>query len=171
MLWMVIVVAVVTTAPEDGANIGAGLLFLLAVPCTITGATLLITSRRGGQLPMAGRSDPASSPASEMAMPATGRGAQTNGIASWALVLGIIGVILVFTPIGASEVAYWTGVAVAVVVCSLAVALGWLGLRRARTRGGVDRGLALAGTIVGATGLGWNLFLIPELVLLLIGGV
>lgn len=168
-LWVLIVVAAVTASPEDGANIGAGMLFLLATPCTVTGVTLLLTSRRAGQPPMAVRSDPASSPPSAVATQATGRGAQTNGIASWALVLGIVGVVLNFAPIGATEVAYWFGVAVAVAICSLAVALGCLGLRRAQARGGVNRSLALAGVIVGATGLGWNLFLIPELVLFLIG--
>jgi hypothetical protein len=62
LLWLVIVAAVVTAAPEDGANIGAGLLFLLAIPCTVAGATLLITTRRAGQLPVSVQPDPALSP-------------------------------------------------------------------------------------------------------------
>ncbi|WNV77164.1 hypothetical protein [Geodermatophilus sp. DSM 44513] len=169
LLWLVFVIAVVTTAPEDGANIGAGLLFLLAIPCTVAGATLLITTRRGGHLPVSGQQDPALSPAGAMAVPATSAGTWSNQAALWALVVGIVGVVLVLTPIGATEVAYWTGVAAAVVICLVAVVLGWLGLRRARARGGVRWHLALAGVVLGATGLGWNLFRIPELILFVIG--
>lgn len=169
LLWLVIVVAVVTAAPEDGVNIGAGFLFFLAVPCTVAGATLLITTRQGGQLPMSVQPDPALSTGSAMPMPATSSRAQSNRPARWALAFGIAGVVLVFTPIDATEVAYWTGVAVAVAVCLVAVVLGWLGLRRARAGGGVNREIALAGVVIGATGLGWNLFLIPELILFMIG--
>lgn len=169
LLWVVIVVAVITTRPEDGANIGAGMLFFLAVPCTITGVALLAADRRAGQEPAPGIPAPGSSSGGAAARQPTGSDTQNNPVASWALALGIVGVVLSLAPIGATEAAYWIGLAVAFVVCLVATLLGWLGLRRARARGGVNRSLALAGTIVGTTGLGLNLFLIPELILFLTG--
>lgn len=45
-LWVVFFVAVVATPAEAGANIGAGLLGLLAVPSSIASAALLIGSTR-----------------------------------------------------------------------------------------------------------------------------
>ena len=43
-LWAVIVVAYLTTAPEEGVNIGAALLGLLAVPLSIAASVTLLAS-------------------------------------------------------------------------------------------------------------------------------
>ncbi len=43
-LWSVVAIAVAVTPPEDGANIGAGLIGLLALPLSIFAAVLLISS-------------------------------------------------------------------------------------------------------------------------------
>jgi hypothetical protein len=43
-LWLVVVIAILATSPEDGANIGAGVLGLLALPLSIVAAAVLITT-------------------------------------------------------------------------------------------------------------------------------
>jgi len=45
-LWAVVVVAVLMTGPEDGVNIGAALLALLALPLSVGATITLIVSRR-----------------------------------------------------------------------------------------------------------------------------
>ena len=167
LLWGVVVVALVTARPEDGANIGAGLLFILAVPCTVTGVALLIANRPAGQ-----RSAPEPPPpdmSSSSPAETSGSDMQNNSVASWALRFAIFGVALALAPLGTSEPIYFVRLGVALLVCLGATLLGWLGLHRARARGGAGRSRALAGTIVGGTGLGLNLPLIPELVLFLDG--
>jgi len=46
VLWAVIVVAVLATAPEDGVNIGAAFLAILTVPLSIMASATLIASWR-----------------------------------------------------------------------------------------------------------------------------
>ncbi|HZH20019.1 MAG TPA: hypothetical protein VEZ18_07465 [Geodermatophilus sp.] len=43
-LWLVVVIAILATPPDAGANIGAGLLGLLALPLSIVAAAVLITT-------------------------------------------------------------------------------------------------------------------------------
>ncbi|MGY1593083.1 hypothetical protein ACI79D_13975 [Geodermatophilus sp. SYSU D00708] len=43
-LWLVVVIAILATPPDQGANIGAGLLGLLALPLSIVAAVVLITT-------------------------------------------------------------------------------------------------------------------------------
>jgi membrane protease YdiL (CAAX protease family) len=43
-LWLVVVVAILATPPDAGANIGAGVLGLLALPLSIVAAAVLITA-------------------------------------------------------------------------------------------------------------------------------
>jgi hypothetical protein len=43
-LWLVVVMAILATPPDVGANIGAGLLGLLALPLSIVAAAVLITT-------------------------------------------------------------------------------------------------------------------------------
>lgn len=43
-LWLVVVIAILATPPEDGANIGAGVLGLLALPLSIVAAVVLVTT-------------------------------------------------------------------------------------------------------------------------------
>jgi hypothetical protein len=43
-LWLVVVIAILATPPDVGANIGAGLLGLLALPLSIVAAAVLITT-------------------------------------------------------------------------------------------------------------------------------
>ncbi len=43
-LWSVVVIAILATPPDAGANIGAGLLGLLALPLSIVAAVVLITT-------------------------------------------------------------------------------------------------------------------------------
>ena len=163
LLWAAIVLAVVTTAPEDGANIGAGLLFLIAVPCTVTAVALRLVSRRRQPSAVGPHPSPAGGALATQSVVTT---VGSNPIASWALAVGIIGLALAFTPIAGTEAAYVAGVAVSSVLCLGAVVLGWLGRRRAAARHGANSGLALAGIIVGASGLGVQGLVILELVLL-----
>ena len=44
-LWIVIVVAVFTTRPEDGVNIGAALLAMVAVPMSLAASVTLLIAR------------------------------------------------------------------------------------------------------------------------------
>jgi hypothetical protein len=46
VVWIVFAIAVVSTAPEDGANIGAGLLGMLAIALSIAAAVVLIVGTR-----------------------------------------------------------------------------------------------------------------------------
>lgn len=46
-LWLVVVVAFYSTGPEDGVNIGAALLAMLAFPLSVAGAVILLLSLRG----------------------------------------------------------------------------------------------------------------------------
>ena len=102
--------------------------------------------------------------------PPTGTNAAPNPVASWALVSGIGGVVLPWLlPIGGTESAFFTGVVIGLILSLIATGLGWLGLRRARARGGANRGQALAAIIIGAAGLLLNLPLAVELALLLTG--
>jgi len=50
VVWIVFVTAVVSTAPEDGANIGAGLLGMLGVAVSITAAVVLIVGTRSSSV-------------------------------------------------------------------------------------------------------------------------
>ncbi len=43
-LWLVVIIAILATPPDEGANIGAGLLGLLALPLSILAALVLITA-------------------------------------------------------------------------------------------------------------------------------
>jgi hypothetical protein len=43
-LWLVVVIAILATPPDAGANIGAGVLGLLALPLSIVAAVVLITT-------------------------------------------------------------------------------------------------------------------------------
>ncbi|MGY1760812.1 hypothetical protein ACI79G_20140 [Geodermatophilus sp. SYSU D00779] len=43
-LWLVVLIAILATPPDQGANIGAGLLGLLALPLSIVSAVVLITT-------------------------------------------------------------------------------------------------------------------------------
>ena len=43
-LWLVVVIAILATPPDQGANIGAGILGLLALPLSIVAAAVLITT-------------------------------------------------------------------------------------------------------------------------------
>ncbi len=117
--------------------------------------------------------DPSPVPSSGAApTPATGADAAPNPVASWALVFGIGGVVLSWLlPIGGTEFAFFIGVVLGLVLSLIATGLGWLGLRRARARGGANKGQALAATIVGAAGLLLNLPLAVELALVLTGAL
>ncbi|MGY1704427.1 hypothetical protein ACI79C_07620 [Geodermatophilus sp. SYSU D00697] len=44
--WIVFAIAVVSTAPEDGANIGAGLLGMLGIALSIAAAVVLVVGTR-----------------------------------------------------------------------------------------------------------------------------
>lgn len=46
VLWALIVAAILTTGPNDGAPIGAGLLYILAVPLSVIASATLISSLR-----------------------------------------------------------------------------------------------------------------------------
>lgn len=46
LTWVAGIVIIADTPPEAGANIGAGLLFMLAIPCTVAGVVLLLANRR-----------------------------------------------------------------------------------------------------------------------------
>jgi hypothetical protein len=48
-LWAGAIAGTVSTAPEDGANIGAALLALFAVPLSVAASILLLMSRRGAR--------------------------------------------------------------------------------------------------------------------------
>ncbi len=43
-LWLVVVIAILTNPPDAGANIGAGVLGLLALPLSVVAAAVLITT-------------------------------------------------------------------------------------------------------------------------------
>ena len=43
-LWLIVVIAILATPPDAGANIGAGVLGLLALPLSIVAAAVLITT-------------------------------------------------------------------------------------------------------------------------------
>ena len=43
-VWLVVVIAILATPPDQGANIGAGILGLLALPLSIVAAAVLITT-------------------------------------------------------------------------------------------------------------------------------
>jgi peptidoglycan/LPS O-acetylase OafA/YrhL len=46
-LWLVVVVGFYSTGPEDGVNLGAALLSMLAFPLSVAGAVILLVSLRG----------------------------------------------------------------------------------------------------------------------------
>ena len=46
VLWALVVAAFLTTGPDDGVPIGAGLLYILAVPLSVTSSVTLISSLR-----------------------------------------------------------------------------------------------------------------------------
>ena len=43
-LWLVVIIAILATPPDAGANIGAGVIGLLALPLSIVAAAVLITT-------------------------------------------------------------------------------------------------------------------------------
>ena len=49
VLWLAFVAAVLATGPGDGANIGAGLLALLALPLSVGASITLLLSMRAGR--------------------------------------------------------------------------------------------------------------------------
>lgn len=163
--WLSIVVAVATANPTDGANIGAGMLFLLAVPCTVAGAVLLTVDWR--TRPRASREVSRSGVASDAAH-TYGMPSRKNPVASWALGAGIVGCTIFAVPLGFSDRTYLIGLGFAVVLCVTALLLGWLGMRQSRTQDGAGWGPALWATILGLIGLCLNVPLLLEQVFLLI---
>jgi hypothetical protein len=168
-LWLAVVVAVVLTPVDEGANIGAGMLFMLAVPCTVTGLALFLTGRPGRQQAPWGPA-PAQYPhpggtllAAPVAPPFVG-----NGPAGWGLGLAITGFVLSWTPIG-SETAYFVIVLVAAALGLAGAGLGGVGLRRVGEGRAGRRELALAAVIVGLAGAGLQVFVVLEAVLFFLG--
>jgi hypothetical protein len=168
VLWAVVVGAVFLTPVEEGANTGAGMLFLLAVPCTVTGLSLLLAGRHGpSPAPWAappGFPQPGGTLLAEpVAAPAYG-----NAPAGWGLALAICGFLLVWMPMGGSEAAIYTGVAIGAALSLAGAGLGWQALCRVRAGRATNRGQALAAVIVGLTGVGQQAFVLLELVLYLL---
>jgi hypothetical protein len=155
-MWAVIVAAIVTTAPDEGANFGAGMVFLLAVPCTVTGLGLIAGSRRPLPPPVGARPYRAAAPE-----------VPGNSAVAWSLVVGVAGLLLGFVPLTDSELPYAVQAVATLLAGLVAVVLGGLALRRARRRGASTL-LALTGTIVGAATLGLHGLMLPELIGLLI---
>jgi hypothetical protein len=152
-MWAVIVAAILSTTPDEGASTGAGLVFLLAVPCTVTGLALIAGSRR--PLPPPSRIRPAPSPE-----------VSVKTATSWSLGLGIVGLLLGYVPFTGAEPTVAVQAAATLLAGGAAVVLGGLALRGAR-RHGASTGLALAGTIVGAATLGLHGVMLPGLIGLL----
>jgi hypothetical protein len=172
VLWLVVVVATVTTPAEAGVNIGAAMLFTLAVPSTVAGVVLAIAggSRPAPHQPVApprsaypGTTLLAPPVAPPMAAPAYG-----NAPSGWGLALGVAGILSMGGVFGVSDAAVVIGVAVTVALGLAGAGLGWVGLRHVRAGRGGSRGLALAAIIVGITGAALNVFLVIEVVALLL---
>jgi hypothetical protein len=94
-LWLVVVIAILATPPDEGANIGAGLLGLLALLLSIVVALVLINSA-------------ASTPP---------RAASTASIALWAIFLAL-------SWTAANEVQIGVGLAAIVALTASAVLVG-----------------------------------------------
>jgi membrane protease YdiL (CAAX protease family) len=62
-LWLVVLVAFFSTAPEDGVNLGGALLAMLAVPLSLASSVVLLVSLRAERRGGSGR------PAQALAMP------------------------------------------------------------------------------------------------------
>jgi hypothetical protein len=165
ILWVVIVLAIVMTPADAGANIGAGMLFLLAVPCTVAGVVLVAA---GGSRPSPqpwvappGSTYPSgtllAAPVAPVAPPTAG-----NAPAGWGLALAIAGFLVSWVGFGLSEAAFFTGVAVSVALGLAGAGLGWLGLRWVRTGRAGNRGLALSAVIVGLTSIVLDVPLVIE---------
>src|SRR5688500_8205666 len=95
VLWVVVVVATVTTSVDEGANIGAGMLFLLALPCTVTGVVLIGAGSRPSPQPWGA---PPGSPhpgGTLLAAPIAPVVPSASGSdpAGWGLALGIAGIL------------------------------------------------------------------------------
>lgn len=91
-----------------------------------------------------------------------------RGPAGWDLGLAIAGFLFGSAPLGGSGAAYVAGVASAVTLGLGGAVLGWLGLRQVRWGRAGHRGVALSAVIVGLAGVGMNVLLVVEgLVLLL----
>jgi hypothetical protein len=170
-LWLVLTIAVAMTPADEGANIGAGMLFMLAVPCTVTGV-VLIAAGRSRPAPQqwaapAGSPYPGGTLLAAPVAPPVFAPAYGNAPSGWGLALGIAGFLLSWmAPIGISEAAYFLGVAVSVAISLAGAALGFVGLRHVRSGRATSRGLALAAAIVGLTSAGLNSLLVVEGVVL-----
>jgi hypothetical protein len=166
VLWVVVVLAVVLTPVDEGANIGAGMLFMLAVPCTVIGSVLVSNGgARPQPQPWVAPPPPPYPGGTLLAAPVTSPPAPPaapNTPAGWGLGLAITGFVVGWMPFGLSEAAFFTGIAVSVALCLAGAALGWLGLRRVRSGRAGNRGLALAAVIVGLTSAGLNSLLVVE---------
>jgi hypothetical protein len=136
-LWVVIVIAVLTTRPEDGANIGAGLLFMLALPATVTGVVLLAVAARQGTPKLA-----APPGLIGVARPGTAQ-------AGWSLALGILGILMGMLGVGPTVIT-----SVAINVVGVGVSVSAVALARAvRSREATPAGVALGGLVTGIIGL------------------
>jgi hypothetical protein len=155
-MWAAVVAAIVTATPDGDANVGGGLVFLLAVPCTVTGLGLIAGSRS----PLT----PASKPVDAAAVEASGR-----RLAAGSLVLAVAGLVGGYLPLTESEPALAAQAAGTLLAGLAAVVVGGLALRRVRRRG-KSRTLALTGTIAGAVALGLHGYLLTELLGFLVTG-
>lgn len=144
------VVGIVTTRPEDGVNIGAGFLFMLAVPATVTGVVLLVVAgRRRAAMALGG---PTSS--GPVARPGSTR-------AGWSLALGILGILVAFFPFAATIT-----ISAAVIVTDTAASVAAIVLGRAVRREPTGAtGVALAGLITGIIGLVFAVLQVISLIL------
>jgi FtsH-binding integral membrane protein len=93
-----------------------------------------------------------------------------NPAAVASVVLGLAGLLVGCVPERLAA-AYVLHVLAGLVVSLTATALGWAGLRRARTLGGARHRVAVAGTALGVVGVVLLLFQLPGLVLAIAAGV
>lgn len=144
------VVAVVTTSPEDGANIGAGFLVTLAVPAVVTGLVLLTASARQPKPSVVSTDFPG------LAVGAGPGSAQ----AGWSLALGILGILIGIVGVGPT-----LSISVVITVVGVAVSVTAIMLGRALRRQAAAPGGALGGLITGIIGLAFEVLKVVGLVL------
>jgi hypothetical protein len=150
-LWVLVVVAVVTTRPEDGANIGAGFLLLLAVPVTVTGVVLLLVAARRGMPETPGVAAP----------DLTGVARPGSAQAAWSLALGILGILVGIFGVGPTATGSVAITLVGVAVSGTAVLLA----SAVRHRAATPPRVALGGLVTGIIGLVFAALTVVGLVL------
>ena len=78
----------------------------------------------------------------------TGNGRPQNGFGVTALVLGIVGLPMMFACGGG------------IIASILALIFGWLGLKRAQSGAATNKGMAIAGLVLGVVGIVWFILVI-----------